>query len=260
VTQAEHIEAPRRPRTAIKTEAAVERTGDEAAPRSGQPVVENSLSLRQKAEQTTLAAEKTLTTATAADAGDKAAQPGAPGGSEALANAPMRIATDARSRPNSAAARAVDTGPVDRARLVQRVERAFQAMSDRGGSIRLRLSPPELGSLKVEITVRDGTMTARLETETHAAKNLLLDNLPALRERLAQQDIKVQQFDVELMDRSPGGTPDQSAYSAGSFAGGGGGGGAGRTPAQPAPEANIAAPGPSAAGRPGEASQLNVVV
>ena len=38
-------------------------------------------------------------------------------------------------------------------------------------------------------------MTARAETETTAAKNLLLDNLPALRERLAQQDIKIQQFE-----------------------------------------------------------------
>ena len=83
--------------------------------------------------------------------------------------------------------------------------------SDRGGSVRLRLSPPELGSLRIEITVRHGEMTARLETETTAAQNLLLDNLPALRDRLAQQDIKIQQFDVDLMDRSFGGSPDQTA-------------------------------------------------
>ena len=61
--------------------------------------------------------------------------------------------------------------------------------------MRLKLSPPELGSMRLEITVRNGALTARAETETSAARNVLLDNLPALRERLAQHDIKVQQFE-----------------------------------------------------------------
>lgn len=99
---------------------------------------------------------------------------------------------------------------VDRTRFVQRVERAIHSMSDGGGSIRLRLSPPELGSLQIEITVRHGEMNARLEAETPAARNLLLDSLPALRERLAQQDISIQRFDVDLMDRSGGGLPNHT--------------------------------------------------
>ena len=90
----------------------------------------------------------------------------------------------------------------DRVRFVQRVEQAFQDLSDQGGSVRLRLSPPELGSLHIEINVAKGEMTARVQAETPAARNILLDNLPALRERLAQHDIKVQRFDVDLMDRS----------------------------------------------------------
>jgi flagellar hook-length control protein FliK len=56
-----------------------------------------------------------------------------------------------------------------------------------------------------------GEMSARLETDTSAARNLLLDNLPALRDRLAQHDIKIQHFDVDVMDRSTGGMSDQSA-------------------------------------------------
>jgi flagellar hook-length control protein FliK len=103
---------------------------------------------------------------------------------------------------------------LDRVRFVQRVERAFAAVGDRGGSLRLKLSPPELGSLRLEITVRKGTIRARVEAETPEAKNLLLENLSALRDRLAQQDIKIQQFDVDLMDRSPGGTPQQANHQA----------------------------------------------
>jgi flagellar hook-length control protein FliK len=41
-------------------------------------------------------------------------------------------------------------------------------------------------------------MSARIETETASAKAAIIDNLPALRERLASHDIKVSQFDVEL--------------------------------------------------------------
>jgi flagellar hook-length control protein FliK len=99
---------------------------------------------------------------------------------------------------------------LDRVRFVQRVARAFQSMGERGGTIRLRLSPPELGSLRVEISVRHGTMSARLQAEKNATRNLLLDNLPALRERLEQQNIKIEHFQVDLMDQSTGGMSDQA--------------------------------------------------
>ena len=114
---------------------------------------------------------------------------------------------------DSSTAQTADTNSsqADRVRFVQRVEQAFQDLSDQGGSVRLRLSPPELGSLHIEINVAKGEMTARVQAETPAARNILLDNLPALRERLAQHDIKVQRFDVDLMDRSGGGMSNQSS-------------------------------------------------
>lgn len=87
---------------------------------------------------------------------------------------------------------------VQRVRLVQRVARAFQTLGDSGGEVRLRLSPPSLGSIRLEVTLQAGVMSARIETETASAKALIVDNLPALRERLATHDIKVAQFDVEL--------------------------------------------------------------
>jgi len=94
---------------------------------------------------------------------------------------------------------------VDRARFVERVSRAFEALGDRSGTLRLRLSPPELGSMRLEISVHDGALTARMETETQAAKSVLLENLPALKERLAQQEIRIERFDVDVMDHRSGG-------------------------------------------------------
>lgn len=106
--------------------------------------------------------------------------------------------------PDEAPGREPGAG-IDRARFVQRVAGAFRSMSEQNNTLRLKLSPPELGSLRIEITVRNGQMSARLEAETPEARNLLLDHLPALKERLAGQEIKIQQFHVEVADRQPGG-------------------------------------------------------
>ncbi len=123
-------------------------------------------------------------------------------GSTTAAGSPGSAATDAQGMEPGEA--------VDRVRLVQRVARAFQAMGDRDGTVRLRLSPPELGAIRLEVTVRNGVMNARLEAETQAARQVLLENLPMLRERLDEQGIKVEQFQVDLSDEQPGGLPDRS--------------------------------------------------
>lgn len=97
-----------------------------------------------------------------------------------------------------------------RARFVQRVAGAFRAAEERDGTVRVRLSPPELGSLRLQVTVRQGAMVAQLETETPEARRLILEHLPELRDRLAQQDMKVERFDVDLRDESPDHSPESS--------------------------------------------------
>ncbi len=87
---------------------------------------------------------------------------------------------------------------VDRARFVQRVGGAIRSAQNRDGQIQLRLSPPELGTLRINIVMNEGVLTAHLETETAAARAVLLDNLPALRERLAEQEIRIEKFDVNV--------------------------------------------------------------
>lgn len=102
---------------------------------------------------------------------------------------------------------------VQRVRFVQRVARAFQTLQDGGGSVRLRLHPPELGSLRMELTVRDGLMRARMEVENNAARTAILEHLPMLRERLAQQDIRIEQFEVEIGGDSSGAGSQQPGES-----------------------------------------------
>lgn len=104
----------------------------------------------------------------------------------------------------------------DRLRLVQRVARAVQTAEQRGGELKLRLSPPELGSLRLQVHLTDGALSARIETDNPAAKQVLIDNLPALRERLAEQNIRVEKFDVDLSNSGGGGTsqtPQQQQFN-----------------------------------------------
>ena len=94
---------------------------------------------------------------------------------------------------------------VDPSRFVSRVARAFEAAQQRGGGpIEIRLSPPELGAMQVRIELREGVLTASIETDTQAARNALLDNLPALRDRLAEQSIQIEKFDVDVRDENQG--------------------------------------------------------
>ena len=165
------------------------------------PLIENTADAAQIAREPK---EQAATNAPAAITAEVKQEP-----SQQQLNTPARIHADLTNRVGRPEQSGPSMSEVDRARFVQRVARAFHAADEQGGQVRLRLSPPELGALRLEVTVRDGVMTARLETETQSAKNLLLDHMPMLRERLAEQNIRVERFDVDLMNGQSGGTPDR---------------------------------------------------
>jgi flagellar hook-length control protein FliK len=101
-----------------------------------------------------------------------------------------------------------DLPQVDPSRFIGRVAKAFQTAQERGGALQLRLSPPELGALRIELNVKDGVMSASLQTDNANARRLLLDHLPALRDRLAEQNIRVDRFDVDVRQDRSGGQTD----------------------------------------------------
>jgi len=127
----------------------------------------------------------------------------APSTAETMAAAGRTLGNSLAGKAANAASTAAETShtetpTVDRARFVQRVGGAIRSAQNRDGQIQLRLSPPELGTLRINIVMNEGVLTARLETETAAARAVLLDNLPALRERLAEQEIRIDKFDVDV--------------------------------------------------------------
>lgn len=145
-----------------------------------------------------------------------AQDPGAHGANSPDASLPgpaspsLRFAQHLAARPGERLAKTSPVTEVEQARLVERVARAFRAAEDQGGTITLRLHPPELGVLRVELRVQDGALSARLEAETPAARAVLLDNSHLLRDRLAEQGVRVERFDVDLLDRRS--TGDSSTF------------------------------------------------
>jgi len=64
--------------------------------------------------------------------------------------------------------------------------------------IRLQLKPPELGTLRVDMDMKDNILKLGMITENNSAKELLLSNIHELREALLEQGIKLDRLDVQI--------------------------------------------------------------
>jgi flagellar hook-length control protein FliK len=91
-----------------------------------------------------------------------------------------------------------------RVKLISRVSKAFQHLGREGGLVRLRLAPAELGTVQVEMQVRQGHVRARVVTETEAATAALREHLPDLRARLESLGMQVERLDVETESSEQG--------------------------------------------------------
>lgn len=115
----------------------------------------------------------------------------------------------------------VDT--TDRTRFINRVAQAVAAGLRRDGTLRLKLHPPELGVLRLQLRWKTGRVAARLEADNPEACTLLTEALTGLRQRLETQQIRVEKLEVVLTnsgetagDKNPSGqaTYSQPAWSA----------------------------------------------
>ena len=70
------------------------------------------------------------------------------------------------------------------------------SINGESGRMVLRLQPAELGSLKLEITIEGDRIRANLHAQTQQVQEVLERNLPQLRNALAEQGLKIDQFQV----------------------------------------------------------------
>lgn len=148
-----------------------------------------------------------------------------PGGTSANAMgsdpaAPADKSSQAKPSPAGSRAgnttRSSATDAVSRAKLVQRVSKAFQHLGPGGGTVRLRLAPAELGTVRVEMRIQNKQVHARVIAETDAASGILREHLPDLRSRLEAQGMQLERVEIE--------TEERETRSSGSFDGDASGG------------------------------------
>jgi len=113
--------------------------------------------------------------------------------------APTRsVGTQAAKADSKVKTESSEISQQERVRVIQRIARSFNRISAEGGTINLRLHPEHLGSVTVQVKLEGRSMAARLTTETTAARDAIMADLPALRQRLADQGFDVTKFQVDV--------------------------------------------------------------
>ena len=70
-------------------------------------------------------------------------------------------------------------------------------LSTKGGSMQIRLDPPTLGTVNIQVNVNDGVLTASIQTENDQATRLLSHNLTDLKSTLESAGVSVDRIQVK---------------------------------------------------------------
>jgi flagellar hook-length control protein FliK len=88
-----------------------------------------------------------------------------------------------------------------------RVMRGLNAMiNQRGGVMNMKLTPPELGTLRIQMSINQGAVTAQFTASTEQAQQMLERGMSGLRTALQQHGLTVERLGVSL-----NGTEQQSS-------------------------------------------------
>ena len=97
---------------------------------------------------------------------------------------------------------------------MERIEKLLMSTSDKTlKSVTLEFSPPELGKLTIDVSVKNGSATASLKVESDSAKNMLLSNVEQLKKNLESHGIKLENFEVELNKQDQQDKNQQGAFA-----------------------------------------------
>ena len=64
--------------------------------------------------------------------------------------------------------------------------------------VRLQLKPPDLGSIQLDMVMKDHVLKVAMITEHHAVKELLMSHVQELREALVDQGVELQRIDINI--------------------------------------------------------------
>jgi len=115
--------------------------------------------------------------------------------------------TNTQQTTNNTASATQTSGTADsqaeRVELVSRITQSMQSAQQSGKQISMRLHPAELGSMQIEVAMQDGQLTAHLQVESEATQQIIMENLPALHDALAQNGNTIDRIHV-VLKQQPG--------------------------------------------------------
>ena len=98
--------------------------------------------------------------------------------------------------PAAPAGPVIDVKQVDQ--LVERISTAVKQSHSTGQQLKIRLSPPELGTLQIEVSLKNGEYTAKLEVQNRHAQKVINDNIAQLKEALSKTGVSLDRIDVHI--------------------------------------------------------------
>ena len=119
-----------------------------------------------------------------------------PGGQRSQASGHTR--SGAQHLPTAAAASAQTDAAETAPRTLSGVNKGLAVLANqRGGSLKMRLDPPSLGPLKLEMAIDAGRVRVQMQVASESARSLLGSNLNMLRTALEERGLTVEQLVVE---------------------------------------------------------------
>lgn len=90
----------------------------------------------------------------------------------------------------------------DEFQAVRQVSQKVQWMVRNGeGKAILRLDPPELGHIEIEVETKSGEMKIHMSVENESVKNTLETSAPQLRQSMEQHQVKIEKLEVQVETR-----------------------------------------------------------
>ena len=107
---------------------------------------------------------------------------------------------------------------LQRSESVQEMARVVRStIGGKNASMTLRLDPPELGQLRIDVRMHDQTLEVRIEADTKAGHDMLRTRLGQLRQALESQGVRLDQLDVQIRQPSP--ATDARGHDGSTFSG-----------------------------------------
>ncbi|MCX5834806.1 MAG: flagellar hook-length control protein FliK [Deltaproteobacteria bacterium] len=115
-----------------------------------------------------------------------------------------RFANIFQARTESATGRVMENAGPLRPQVIipQVVDGASNLLRSGSGRVVITLHPPQLGTIDMDIQVRDNKVSMLMRADNHEVKQVLESSLTQLRNALSEQGLQVDRIDVLVQDRS----------------------------------------------------------